>query len=69
MNRLSRRAALQRAGLLATAATGAALTSSAEAEAAGSAPFIVVDTGGGGDYTDLEQAVSSAPSGSRRAGR
>lgn len=63
--RVSRRAALGRAGAAAVAASAATAVvgiDSARA-AAGDAPFIVVDPAGGGDYTDVEAAVRNAPAG------
>src|SRR5690348_11229042 len=58
---LSRRATLKTA---AAAVAGGAVASALAAQpavAAGGGPFIVVDASGGGDYTDLETAVASAP--------
>src|SRR3954447_252439 len=62
---ISRRAALVRVGAAAVAAGAASAVvgiDSARA-AAGSAPFIVVDAAGGGDYTDVEEAVRNASAG------
>jgi parallel beta-helix repeat protein len=62
--RVSRRAALGQAGAAAVAAAAVSAVGVESARAAaGSAPFIVVDPAGGGDYTDVEQAVKNAPAG------
>lgn len=57
---ISRRETLRRAGLVAAGGAGAALAAPAVASAAiGSGLYVVVDAGGNGDYTDIEQAVAA----------
>jgi hypothetical protein len=58
---LSRRAALRGAASAVAAGSVAAMVAADPAAAAGSGPYIVVDAAGGGDYTDLEQAIAEAP--------
>jgi hypothetical protein len=58
----SRRAGLKWAAM-GGAIAGAAMFSPDQAEAAGTSPSIVVDALGGGDYTNIEQAIAAAPAG------
>lgn len=65
VDRLSRRASLQRAGLAAVAGaagvTFAQAVDPADSPAAVSSVSVIVDLAGAGDYTSLEQAVAQVP--------
>jgi parallel beta-helix repeat protein len=58
---LSRRATLLGAGAFGAGLVGASLARPSAAAAAVSNLYVVVDSGGGGDYTDLEAAVANTP--------
>lgn len=58
---VSRRSALRGAASAVAAGSVAALVVAEPAAAAATGPYIVVNAAGGGDYTDLEQAIAAAP--------
>src|SRR4051812_26926408 len=58
---LTRRAALRGAGVGVGAFAAAGMLAPAAAQAASSNIYVVVDAGGGGDYTDLESAIQAVP--------